>query len=119
MDDLERLLQNYRVADPPEGLRERIVDASMMPHRASLREWLWPLGAAAAALIFYALADRQRLEFARQIDSGRSAAVAGLAERLGGDATAKQAAEQLVYEDEAAGHREIARYAAPESAPHD
>lgn len=109
MDDLERLLNKYRLAGPPEDLRQRIVEASVPSPQARMREWLLPLGAAAAALILYARAAALRHAYPTLVDDARPHVVAHLAEELGGDHSAREMARRIVDEEERRERQDIAR----------
>ena len=57
-DDIERMLQDYRPADPPERLRERVLSAAD-GGRTSRWSWrVWAIPAAAATAIVVAAVGR-------------------------------------------------------------
>ena len=64
-DEIERLLRQYRVSDPPAGLRDQIVALAFRPAaRRSIVDWLPAAAAVIIATLFYWLAgvERQHLE---------------------------------------------------------
>lgn len=99
MNELEDLLRRYRPAGPPAELRARAMDVGRpFNGRHAVRDWLLPIATAAAAIIFYALADsvqRQMIEPAADAE-GREAAIAALAANLGGDEVARVQAEHVM-----------------------
>jgi hypothetical protein len=113
MDDrrLEELLRGYRPVSPPPALRARVLRAEVVAARMPGRTWPWV--AAAAALLFGALALRvasdallTRPDIATPMaaaaaagDRSTVAAIAVLADTLGGDAAAWQTATQMVREE--------------------
>jgi hypothetical protein len=110
-DDVEDRLRKYRPAAPPPELRDRVMHATLVARpvvsgvarpfqgRVFLRDWLPATLAASIAIIFYVLASSARANVTTnfvQADRGREAMVADLASQFGGDAAAKEEAEQLM-----------------------
>lgn len=95
MDELEALLRRYRPAGPTADLRGRAI----YPSRPQWRQWLLPATAAAAAVLFYALTDsthRRVISATSPSDAAREKAIAEIAIDLGGDESARLAAERLI-----------------------
>jgi hypothetical protein len=113
VDDLEVLLRRYRPAGPPTGLHDRVLSAGRPADpRRSVREWLWPLGAAAAALVFYLLANGVQLDLLSRTESengDREAAIAALTADFGGDDIARLQAEHVMRLSESARAEELSR----------
>jgi hypothetical protein len=113
VDDLEVHLRRYRPAGPPNGLRDRVLSADRpADRRRSVREWLWPLGSAAAALVFYLLANgvqRDLLSSAESENADRDAAIAALTATLGGDHIARLHAEHVMRLSESARAEALSR----------
>lgn len=97
-DDIEARLRRYRPSGPPARLRDRCLVPARQPR-------VWPWAAAAAALWALALGMNSAMSgMVRHaaIDEAPDpsvAAVAQLADALGGDEAARRIAEQAVYED--------------------
>ena len=93
--DLEEALRRYRPSGPPRELRDRCVVAD---GQRSVREWLLPAAAAAAALVFYLLGSGVQREVLRveASDEGREAAIAAMTNELGGDSLARIQAERVM-----------------------
>ena len=104
MDQLDDLLRRYRPAAPPPTLRDRILAAdrsisSNWPGAQRVRRWVWPLAAAAAAALFYVLADRQQREWlsdAADPTADREAALVEMTALLGSDESARLQAEHVM-----------------------
>jgi hypothetical protein len=92
--DLEATLRRYRPVGPPADLGAHVL--------AARRTWPW--AAAAAALLAVALGARAAVDsvVARipAVPDPTSQAIAELTERLGGDATARQAVELMLVEQQ-------------------
>jgi hypothetical protein len=113
MEPIEDLLRRYRPAGPPNGLRGRVLIAGHAADgRRTVHEWMLPLGAAAASLVFYLLANgvqRDLLITAASDHGDREAAVAALTADLGGDDIARLQAERFLRLSESARAEELAR----------
>jgi hypothetical protein len=107
MNELEQLLRRYRPSGPPAELRDRITaaagsDGALGRDGAGRRVvpgWLAPALAAAAMVVFYALAGNLRTQIARQLsapdDPIRQLMTDELAEVLGNAQVARLEAERL------------------------
>jgi hypothetical protein len=112
VDDLEKRLQRYRPAGPPPELRDRIVSAARRTRR--LRDWLPLLAAAAAVVLFSALASKERAQIgalaANAADAeARQAMLSEIAAALGGDDLARAEAQRLIEQNEEAARLEAER----------
>jgi hypothetical protein len=114
VDELEDLLRHYRPAGPPPEFREQLTAAVRRARetdvgrpfqgRPTVREWLLPVAAAAAAIIFYTLTasvQRQLIQPYAEEDGVRETAIAELTANLGGDDAARLQAEQVIATIEA------------------
>jgi hypothetical protein len=122
VDELEDLLRRYRPAGPPPEFREQLTTAVLRARetdpgrprrtdvgrpfqgRRTVREWLLPAAAAAAAIIFYTLTasvQRQLIEAYDEQGGVRETAIAELTADLGGDDAARLQAEQVIAAIEA------------------
>lgn len=114
MDDraVENLLKRYRPQGPPDSLRERCLIAS---HEARL----WPWATAAAALLAITLGIQAAAGAAMagaKISPATDpsvAAVADLAEALGGDAVARRMAEEIIDQQMRRDQEQVARSTPP------
>jgi hypothetical protein len=101
-DDVEDRLRKYRPSGPPPAFRGRVVGAARGASRAAgrrLLEWLPAAAAAAAAIVFYTLgagAHREVAAHLQRADADRTAAVAGLADALGGSDYARDEATRVI-----------------------
>ena len=99
MDELETLLRRYRASGPPPELRGRVLEAGRPGEGRLTREWLLPLGAAAATLVFYLLGSDVQRDLIRgpmNVDGDRGQAIAALTADFGGDDVARQLAERVL-----------------------
>jgi hypothetical protein len=99
--EVERSLRRFRPVGPPAGLRGRVLtDGRIQPARV----WPWVAGAAAALGIVIAghvLGGRQLARLDRALRTPTDRRVADdLAERLGGDDAARQAARWMLVEQD-------------------
>jgi hypothetical protein len=107
--DLEEALRRYRPSGPPAELRGRVLGPDIVGrhrHGWRLADWIYPLAAAAAAMILYALTDsthRRVIAATSPPTTEREAAIAETAVSLGGDERARLEAERLISAIEAAG----------------
>lgn len=97
-DDTERVLRRYRAADPPAGLRARVL-AGNVSRRAGFRAWLPAAAALIAAVALHALATVVHQSVAREVDVFRDAAqrvvIEEMTSLLGGGDDARREAERL------------------------
>ena len=111
MDDLDARLQRYRAVGPPPDLRDRIARAADAARPSRAREWLPALAAAAAMIVFYALASGVRGQLVEAqmapIREQRELVLRELAASLGDDVQAREAAERLLWLDEHASRAEV------------
>ena len=104
MDELEHLLKRYQPSGPPRELRDRSLGVPVDGRRA-VREWFLPAGAAAAAVVFYVLANgvqRDLLREAGHDNDAREAAITAMTVDLGGDGLARLQAEHVMNLTESA-----------------
>jgi hypothetical protein len=89
MTDLEARLRRYRPVGPPADLRDRVVAASASaPMADGTWQWLLPLGAAAAIVLFSTLARDARRQAAldpSSDDRTRGSLVGVMTDALNGD----------------------------------
>jgi hypothetical protein len=104
MDDLEDLLRRYRPAGPPRHFRGDLLNtAAGVSRRRTAVEWLPPLGAAAAAAVFYVLTnsiERDLSESLMRSPDQYSEVIAAISEDLGGDDLARWQAERMMARSE-------------------
>lgn len=97
-DDIERTLRRYRTADPPAGLRARVLTGAV-GRRVGFRAWLPAAAALLAAVALHALATAVHQSVARAVDVSRDAARRVVIEEmttfLGGGDDARREAERL------------------------
>lgn len=124
-DELERLLREYRVSDPPAQLRDQIVaqaslglptreerEGGRRADRYSIVEWLPAAAALASALVFSTLAQREyQLAAQPTRDLVRERLVRDLTGMLGDETLARAEADRAI-----AAHEQRA---AAEQAPND
>jgi len=104
VDELEALLARYRPGGPPPELRDRVLgrrsqDAGRLSQGRRLREWIYPIAAAAAAIWLYALTDsthRRVVAATSPVDADLEQAIAEMTVDLGGDDSARLLAERLI-----------------------
>ena len=105
--DLEEALRRYRPSGPPAELRGRVLSGEPVGrpfHGRHWLDWFYPIAAAAAAMMFYALTDsthRRVMAATTSANADRETAIAETAVDLGGDDSARLEAERLIRAIEA------------------
>ena len=115
-DELEALLKRYQVVAPPPALRPRILADAAAPRSSRLRDWLFPLGAAAVISLLYVRAAQLRnVSVASDSDAARAGAVDRLPEPLQSDPAERAMAEHFIRLEESAARAQFLL----EPVPHD